>query len=80
VGRFPEAAEEEKRKAEQELDEAERGQAVERSLQELKSQLANDVLSSRWTLSRKEERTFLLFLMLYGVLGLYGCDLPGSSI
>jgi hypothetical protein len=65
------AAEEEKRKAEQELDEAVRDQVVERRLQELKLQLANDVLSIRWTLSRKYERTFLLFLVLYGVLGLY---------
>lgn len=65
------AAEDEKRKAEQELAEAVRDQVVERRVQELKLQLANDVLGIRWTLSRKYERTFFLFLVLYGVLGLY---------
>jgi cadmium resistance protein CadD (predicted permease) len=65
------AAEDEKRKAEQELAEAERDQVVERRVQELKLQLANDMLSIRWTLSRKYERTVFLFLVLYAVLGLY---------
>ena len=65
------AAEDEKRKAEQELAEAERDQVVERRVQELKLQLASDVLSIRWTLSRKYERTVFLFLVLYAGLGLY---------
>ena len=65
------AAEDEQRKAEQELAEAEREQVAERRLQELKLQLANDVLSIRSTLSRKYGRTFLLFLLLYVALGLY---------
>jgi len=64
-------AEEDKKKAEEELAKAERDQVVERRVQELKLQLANDVLSIRWTLTRKYERTVFLFLVLYAVLGLY---------
>jgi Mg2+/citrate symporter len=65
------AAEEEKRKAEKELEATRQNQDTERRLQELKLQLANDVLSIRSTMSRKYERTFFLFLVLYAVLGLY---------
>jgi hypothetical protein len=57
----------EKRKAEKELADSK----TERGIQKLKLLLAQDVFSIRSTLTRKYLWTFVLFLFLYGLLGLY---------